>query len=160
MEELLMKSFEALQAAINGRTVEHARRLGLSTSMVNKWQEPHTDFTDSGAYNPLDRIETVVETALDTGMSFEQATTPIQYLNERFGIIGIALPAVPEVGGLSNELLKAIKEFGELAEAASKSLEDGKITAKEYALIEKEGWELIRQVTTFVNAAGEAVEKV
>jgi hypothetical protein len=82
-----MKSHEALQKAINGKTVEHAKRLGKSTVLINKWQEPHTDFTDSGAYNPLDRIEAIVEESIRQGVPLANALAPIYWLNDRFNLI-------------------------------------------------------------------------
>ena len=154
-----MKSHEAIQIAINGKTVEHAKRLGKSISLLSKWQEPQGDYTDSGAYNPLDRIEAIVEKSLSLGNSFEDATAPIKYLEEKFGIIGIVLPKNPPcMNEMSQELLETIHEFGQLAEAASKALWDGKITSQEYLKIEKEGWDLIRQVTEFMHKAKESVK--
>lgn len=154
-----MKSHEAIQKAINGKTVEHAKRLGKSISLLSKWQEPNVDYTDSGAYNPLDRIEAIVETSLNHGNSFEAATAPIKYLEERFGIIGIVLSKnIPDMNEVSRELLETVQEFGQLAEAASKALADGHITPQEYIRIEKEGWDLIRQVTEFMYMAKESVK--
>jgi hypothetical protein len=73
-----MKTFEALQKAINGNTAYHAKRLGLSAPMLHKWQEPHMDWSDSGAYNPLDRIEAIIEIARSLGT--EEALAPVYYL--------------------------------------------------------------------------------
>ncbi|HAK89888.1 MAG TPA: hypothetical protein DCP24_12675 [Nitrospiraceae bacterium] len=153
-----MRSYEAIQRAINGKTIEHAKALGISSSLVTKWQEPHLDFTDSGSYNPLDRIESIIEKSLSLGNPPERAYAPIKYLEERFGIIGIALPEqLPGMNEISHELLETVREFGQLAEAASKALRDGRITKPEYAKIKKEGWDLIRQVAEFLHKASEAV---
>ena len=152
-----MRSHEALQRAIHGRTVEHARKLGLSTVLISKWQEPHTDFTDSGAYNPLDRIETVIETSLSLGNPQADAFAPIQYLSERFGLIMIAVPkASAGKEEVSKELLQTVKEFGELASVSSEALQDGKISSREIAHIEKEAWELIRQTAAFIQKVKES----
>jgi transcriptional regulator with XRE-family HTH domain len=155
-----MQSFEAIQKAINGKTVEFAKRLGLSTSLINKWQEPSTDYTDSGAYNPLDRIEGVIQKSLEMGNPREDACAPIQYLNEKFDIIGIFMSkGSVELAEVSNELLKTITEFGHLSQEASLALADGKITAREYAKIEKEAWHLIRQVASFIQKAKEGISR-
>jgi len=147
-----MKSHEAIQRSIASKTVEHAKRLRMSTSMVNKWQEPSADFTDSGALNPLDRIEIVMETAISLGTPREEALAPIQYLAERFNIITIPVPKKTSIAmeALSKELLRAITEFGELSQEASKSMCDDRITRREADRIEKEAWDLIRQVAVFI----------
>jgi len=155
-----LKSYDALNRAINRQTVEHARRLHVSTSLVHKWQEPAVDFTDSGAYNPLDRIETIVETSLSLGVKPEDALAPVFYLAERFGQIVIPVPAIEtSVTSVSAELLKTIQEFGDLASEASKALQDGKITWQEHDRINREAWELIRQVAVFLRRVEGAVKK-
>lgn len=150
-----MKSFEAIQTAIKGKTVEFARKLGLSTSLVNKWQEPCTDFTDSGALNPLDRIETIIEESQRQGNP--DAMAPILYLAERFNLSIIPIPKENNcLSKISQELLKTIKEFGDLAKASSQALQDGRITVKEAKAIDTEVWKLIRQVTAFNEAVKRA----
>ncbi len=155
-----MKSYEALNRCINRKTVEHAKNLQLSTSLLHKWQEPSTDFTDSGALNPLDRIEALIEKSIALGTKKEDALAPVQYLAERFGLIVIPVPEVePDVGKVSVELLKAIEEFGDLAREASAVLRDGRITYAEFDRINREAWELIRQVAVFLQKAEMAVRK-
>jgi len=155
-----LKSYDALNRAINRQTVEHARRLHVSTSLVHKWQEPAVDFTDSGAYNPLDRIETIIETALSLGVKPEDALAPIYYLAERFGQIVIPIPKTENTAAAaSGELLKTVQEFGELASEASKALQDGKITWQEHDRINREAWELIRQVALFLRIVETSVRK-
>jgi len=51
-----MESHEALKLAVGTDAVKMAKRLGRSSSLVHKWCEPSTDFSDSGALNPLDRL--------------------------------------------------------------------------------------------------------
>lgn len=149
-----MRSHEALQAAILGKTVEHARKLGLSTGLINKWQEPHTDYTDSGAYNPLDRIETIIETSLALGNPPERALAPINYLAERFGLITVPVPAAAQnCKTVIHEFLKCSKEFGDLARETEEALKDNMVLSKaEAARIEKEAWELIRQTALLISA--------
>lgn len=153
-----MKSHEALQKVFGRHPVEHARNLHLSTSQIHKWQEPHTDFTDSGSLNPLDRIEAIVEKALSLGMPTDAAYAPIMFLAERFNLMVIEIPERNVcVSQVSKELLKTVKEFGDLASESSKALNDGEISSKEFDDIESEGWELINQICTFMQACKEAV---
>ncbi|HAR45056.1 MAG TPA: hypothetical protein DCS05_02480 [Nitrospiraceae bacterium] len=152
-----MKSYEAIEAAVNRKTNEHAKALHLSSSLVHKWTEPSTDYTDSGSLNPLDRIETVIQTALNLGVPTEAAQAPIQYLEERFGRIGIPVPQyLPCTKQLSQELIKTISEFSDLARAASSALEDGVIRKSEASDIAREGWDLVRQVVAFIEATKRA----
>lgn len=154
-----MKSHEAIQTAIAGKTIEHAKRLRLSSSIIHKWQEPSTDFTDSGTLNPVDRVETIIETSISLGCARDKALAPIQYLNERFGIIGITIPENSHHHKeLSKELLQAIKEFGDLAACAAEALKNGSISKKENANIQRDGWELLRQVALFMHQAGRAAK--
>lgn len=145
-----MRSFEAINKAISGHTVAVAKKLHLSTSLIRKWQEPTTDFEDSGAYNPLDRIKEIIDTAKSCGVPEEDTLAPIQYLAEKYNLIIIPIHKSPDKPSeIQKELLKTISEFGELAQAAGDALHDGKITRTEIRRIEKEAWELIRQVATF-----------
>lgn len=146
-----MKSYEAIQKAIAGKTIEHAKRLHKSVPLLHKWMEPSTDFNDSGTYNPLDRIETIIETSLALATNPEDAVAPIQYLAERFNHIVIPVPkSTGKMEDVSRELLKAISEFGDLSKEASKSMRNGSISPTEAKRIEKEAWELIRQVSVFM----------
>jgi hypothetical protein len=153
-----MKSHEALHKAIGGKTVEFAKRLGLSSVMLNKWQEPTTDWSDSGAFNPLDRIETIIETALQRGRTDDKAFAPIYFLAERFGLVVIPVPQCDCLKDLHGELMETIKEFGHLASAASEAMADGWISRDEAARIEAEGNDLLRHVSAFIQKAKESVK--
>ena len=152
-----MKSYEAIQRAISGKTFEHAKRLGKSTSLIGKWQEPHTDFTDSGAYNPLDRIEAVVDLALTIGIPRENALAPVYWLNHRFNLVCFD---VPEAKGdtVSKELLTTIKEFSDLAQATSKALLDQRITRLEAGRIISEGEQALRAIGALIGVVKERCE--
>lgn len=151
-----MKSFEAFQESIGRDTVEHAKRLRLSLSAVSKWKEPSEDYTDSGSLNPLDRVETVIETALALGRRREASLAPIYFLAERFNLIIIALPKPGcALSDLTANLLKTIEEFGDLTREAGQALADGEIRKEEARRIEKEGNELIRRTAEFIARAKE-----
>jgi hypothetical protein len=154
-----MKSYEALQKAIAGKTAEHARRLHLSTITVNKWQEPTTDFTDSGAFNCLDRIETIVQTALDLGIPKDDAFAPIYYLNTKFGLNAVMDESAEGIEDLSMELVETLREVGHLTTAATDALSTGEITQLHARKIEEEGTHLIRRVSSFIKKTRELTRK-
>ncbi len=151
-----MKSHEAMDIAI-GRHTEHvSKAVGLGTSTVHKWQEPYKAVKDiqvnrSGTYNPLDRIETVIEAALKCSQSEKDAYAPIRFLAQRFNQILVPLPEKSKnLTEVQRELMRTIKEFSDLTQTASEGLEDGEVTRMEAKDIIKEGWELIQQVSAFM----------
>jgi hypothetical protein len=152
-----MHSYEAMQEAIQGKTVDHAKALGVSHSLVAKWQEPHVDFTDSGAYNPLDRIATVVETALRQGVPRSKALSPIFYLNHHFGLVCFPLPTNDAGTAVNDELIQTIKEFSDLAQATSEGLLDGRISHIEARKIIREGQEAMRSIGALLEVVKEAI---
>jgi len=80
-----MFSHEALKLAVGRDTVEHAKAHHKSTSLIHKWTEPATDYTDSGAFSPLDRLEILVDTSLRLGnVSRSHSLAPISFLAARF----------------------------------------------------------------------------
>jgi transcriptional regulator with XRE-family HTH domain len=154
-----MKSYEAIGRSVKGKTVEFAKRLGLSASMLHKWQEPSTDYTDSGAYNSLDRIEAIIEKSLAYGNSPEDAFAPLYYLAEKFKHIVIPLTKTNgEMADLSKSLLKTIEEFSHLTREVSQAMQDDRITRQECVAIDREAWHLIRQVALFMERIKEAVK--
>lgn len=155
-----MKSFEAIQRSIKGNTVLHAKELHLSTSTVNKWQEPTTDFTDSGAFNPLDRIETVVETSLKLQIPREDALAPLQFLAQRFNCILVPLPeSSPTFKTLQSQLSATVKEFGQLMSKSGDAMEDNCITPDERRVIEAVGERLKHKICSYLELVREASER-
>jgi hypothetical protein len=149
-----MRSCEALQAAINGKTVEFAKELHLATPTLHKWQEPTGDFTDSGAYNPLDRIETIVRKALE--LKSPGALNPIYYLCEQLGLLAIPMPTITASDVITDDLVKSIERFGALAQTASKAIADQKIEPHEARDIRADGMSAIRAILTIVKDAEQA----
>lgn len=155
-----MKTFEALQRSISGQTVAHAKELHLSTSLVNKWQEPTTDFSDSGAYNPLDRIETIIETSHKLGTPRPDALAPIQFLAHRFNAVLIPLPeASPCLKNLHAQLSTAVIEFGHLMEKSAIAMADGVISHDERRTIEGATQHLMHHLGVYSQLIAEACEK-
>jgi len=155
-----MKSYEALHRAISGKTVAHAKELHLSTSTVNKWQEPTTDFTDSGAFNPLDRIEKIIETSLKLQTPREDALAPVQYFARRFNCCLIPLPEVSlSLKNLQSQLSHTVKEFSHLMEQSADAMADNIITGDERKRIEREGQHLMHHLGCYLELVKEASER-
>ncbi|MHC1697739.1 MAG: phage regulatory CII family protein [Geobacteraceae bacterium] len=144
-----MKSYEAMERCIGRNTVAVAKAIQKSVSLVGKWKEPALDFTDSGTLNPLDRLESVIRTAIIEGQSKDDAMAPILYLAQRFNFMVIALP---DTNNHANDIVrqshKCIKEFGDYISTFSDALLDGRITPSERKSIEKEGFQAIQQIMT------------
>lgn len=149
-----MNTFDAIQRAIAGKTVAHSKALHLSVSSVNKWQEPSKDFDDSGSYNPLDRIETIIETSLKLDTPREDALAPIQYLAASFNCLLIPLPNEnPSLKNMHYELAALVKEFGHLMEKSADAMADGRITADELRAVEHEAQHLQYRLGLFLQTA-------
>lgn len=142
-----LKSFEALEETIRRDTVEIARALHQSLSLVTKWKErPATDedFQQSGARNPLDRLEIIIQTI--EKFDPERAYVPIEWLCARFGF----MPPVkmPEGKGTDADIMQALlrwnREFGETAKEISIALKDGTVTGKEFKRVSREFTESIQ----------------
>lgn len=111
-------SWAAMEETIRQDTVAVASRLHVSPRLVRAWKEqPATeeDFNQSGARNPLDRIETLIDTIDKTDP--RRAYVPIQWLCARFGFMPpVKLPELANKDkSLQAALLEWIGEFGEAA---------------------------------------------
>jgi signal transduction histidine kinase len=145
-----METHEAMRRAVGTDAVRVAKRLGRSSSLISKWCEPSADFTDSGALNPLDRLEMVIEVAEQQKRPSCDAYAPIYYLAHRFG--GLFLPPVKhQVNTLeySKQLCRVVKEAGEAFAAAAEALEDDELTINERRRIGKELHEALAEMAAF-----------
>jgi hypothetical protein len=151
-----MKSYEAMDRCIGRHRVAVAKAMRKSTHLVSKWMEPSTDFTDSGILNPMDRLETIMRTALHEGQSRDDATAPISYLAHRFGLVVIPLPeANPTMRDVVTHNNRSIKEFGEYITAFSEAIEDGRISPLERRRIELEGLQTIQHIAAVLQMLGD-----
>ncbi|NVN92481.1 MAG: hypothetical protein HXX11_18045 [Desulfuromonadales bacterium] len=155
-----MNTYDAIRRSISGKTVLHAKELHVSTSLLYKWQEPSTDFTDSGAFNPLDRIEKIIKTSLELNTAREDALAPVQFLADRFNCLLIPLPEQsPTLKNMHSQLAVLVKEFSHLMEGTARAMEDGRITAEELRAIDREAAHLHHHLGLFVQiAAGVTVK--
>lgn len=150
------RSYEILEDTIRRDTLEVAQACGLSTSLISKWKEPHGDFTDSGARNPLDRIACVMETVFK--ISPERALLPLKWLAERFGFVLVPLPQNQKgLRDAHQHLMTLIADFGKLMQDSTAALEDGRITVEECRQLQTDGYELQEEVAIYLDAIEKAV---
>jgi hypothetical protein len=145
-----MENHEALRQAVGRDAMQHAKALGLSTNLVHRWCEPHTDFTDSGAFNPLDRIETVIRTALSLRKGRDEALAPLQCLAHKFSLVMIDVPheaATPKQ--IIEDLSDVIARFSMTTAETARAMEDGRISKIEAYRIQDTVWDLIEKLVRF-----------
>lgn len=146
-----MRSDEAIARCVGRHTVPVAKALHLSVSTVGKWKEPTLDFSDSGALNPIDRIETMVKTAISEGQPLEDALAPILCLAAKFSMTAIPIPKItPAFKDIVKQSHRSIQEFGEFISAFSAAIADGEISPVEHGRVDKEALELIQQVVALM----------
>lgn len=155
-----MQSHEAIQIAINGKTLVHAKALGMSRSMVNKWQEASETYEDSGAYNPLDRIKTIMDTSRAEGNGPERYLAPLHFLAQEYKQIVFPAPVsgkdLPE---LQQGLMKMTKEFGELLSVSGEKLADGEVTPRDLREIRQEVYEMQTALSAYLAKVEQAVKE-
>lgn len=145
-----MESYQAMRMLIGGDTVALAKRLNRSTSLLHKWGEPHTDYEQSGAMNPLDRLEIMIEFARGAGRTDDEALAPIHWLANRFDCL--VLPPSPRHHDdqvYARWLCRAVKEAGEAFAAAADALADGKLTTHERRRVSRELHHAISAMASF-----------
>jgi hypothetical protein len=136
-----MKSFEVIRQAVDEPGVKAvAGALKVSPALVYKWCEPPAEVADpdqSGAKNPLDRVREMYMLTKDIRL--------VRWLcNEADGFF-VSNP-VPELRksldeAIFNETRSMVREFSELLEAVTESVEeDSNIDPDEASLI-REKWE-------------------
>lgn len=148
-----MDTYQALNIAIGRHAVAVAKRLQKSSSLIHKWMEPSTDWTDSGTLNPLDRLADIIETARASGQG-DAAYEPIRWLARRFGMICIPSPD-PRRGTMNQALAAAIKEFADLAQATVEALNDGTISPREASRITVEGHHALEAIVSLMTIVKE-----
>ena len=134
------ESWEALEECMRRDGPRVAKALHRSESLVQKWKEKPGDevLENSGARNPLDRVELIIATI--EKIDPNRAYVPIKWLNARFGFF----PPVKMPVGIhsDDDVMRALldwnKEFGETNAALSESFEDRRITQDEFKKIERE----------------------
>lgn len=154
-------SFEALEECIRRDSHAVAKVLGMSPSIVQKWKEaPRTeeDFTQSGARNPLDRIQAIIDAVEKKDAA--RAHIPILWLCAQNGLsTPFRLPKVTGKSAINKALLAWTKEFGETCKKVSEALEDGKVDKSELKLISREMMEDIAAGLALLEALRQVEEE-
>lgn len=136
-----MKSHDVLKKAITAVGVKSvAADMSLSSSLVYKWCESKEGEDAGGAANPLDRIDKIYQLTGDT--------SPISWLCQRAGGFFVENPPPKQKsdGPLLPVTQRILREFSELLQAVSNSLEnDGQVDTKEAEKIRRE-WEDLKGV--------------
>lgn len=144
---------------MDGHCEEIAKAIGRSANLVYRWTLPTTDFSESGAYSDLDRLEALMEKSLSLGTPVSKALAPIYRLAQRFG--GYFIPPAPvtcETRDIARQLTLTMKKVGDLLSATAEALEDDKITPAErrdLLLKSHEGLHELSQLVSLVEAGGQ-----
>lgn len=138
---MAMKSYEIIRQSVDEPGVKAvAAALKVSPALVYKWCEPPADEADpeqSGAKNPLDRVREIYLLTKDIRL--------IRWLCNEAGGFFVANP-VPEIRkttdeAVYNETRRMVRDFSELLEAVTASVEnDPHIDPQEADLI-RDRWE-------------------
>lgn len=155
------KSYEALEETIRRDGTDVALALNQSPSLIRKWKEkPATDedFQQSGARNPLDRLEIIISTIEKTAP--ERAYVPIYWLCARFNFL--APVKMPAFECANEDLLKAVlkwnEEFGQTCKAISETLKDGRVKPTEYKKCLREAMDSVAALMGLLNLMEGKVE--
>ena len=119
-----MKSYDVIRAAVEEPGVKAvAAALGVSPALVYKWCEPPADSGDpeqSGAKNPLDRVAEMYQLTKDIRL--------IRHLCNQAGGFFVANPQLdgrkPLEENIFAETRGMVREFSELLDAVTESVED------------------------------------
>jgi hypothetical protein len=136
----VMHSHEVLREVyqkVNPKVVADA--MNLSLSMIYKWAEPSGD-GQSGAVNPLDRIESLVQCTDDPRIT--------QWICERAGGFFIRNPKShwPHPFSVIPATNQIVQEFADLLSVVATAAKDNHVTRDEAVSI-RSRWEQLKSVT-------------
>jgi hypothetical protein len=146
-----MDSHEIVREAVRGAGAKKvAADMGLSPSLVYKWCEPRSD-GDSGAANPLDRVADLYRLTGDQRI--------VDWICRQANCFPVQNPKPPHPD-LPQSLIKStqviLREFSDLLEDVSESIEDdGSVDRKEAREIRLH-WERLKQLAESFIVACEA----
>lgn len=142
-----MQSHELLKDLLKKTSAKQVcSDMGLSLSLIYKWAEPPSLHEGSGAVNPLDRVQQLLQTTKDKRIA--------QWVAERAGGFFITNPAATRN---ADELIPStnaiVQQFADMLGIIAGAAADQKITADEASHIRAQ-WEALKSVTEgFVQAA-------
>jgi hypothetical protein len=143
-----MHSYELLREVFDKKAPKQvATDLGLSLSMVYKWAEPPNHASGSGTGNPLDRIESLLQSTGDNRL--------VQWICQRAGGFFIQNPRnIPEPHYLIPATNQIVQEFADLLNVIANAAHDNRVTSGEAKQI-RARWEELKSVTEGFVAACE-----
>jgi hypothetical protein len=136
-----MQSHELLREVFQQNSPKQvSSEMGLSLSMIYKWAEPPDLDAGSGAANPLDRIESLLNATRDRRI--------IQWICERGGGFFILNPKKnkPHPSYLIPATNEIVQEFADLLAVIATAAADNHISEKEAKQI-RARWEELKCVT-------------
>lgn len=135
-----MQSHELLRSVYDtGNPKQIAADLGLSLSLIYKWAEPTTE-TGSGATNPLDRIDALVQSTRDDRI--------VQWICQRAGGFFIRNPKAlwPHPPDLIPATNQVVQEFADLLAVVASAAADNQVSPSESKAI-RARWEDLKTAT-------------
>lgn len=140
------QAWEAMGRCIGTKAREIAAELGRNAFTVIRWKEDPTGF-NSGKRSPLETLKMIIRRALELKtVPREDALAPIHWLAGEFGLIVCEAPETKGNATTFKALLRATKEYGDVAAVASKALEDNKLSKAECR-------EIVKEIDQLVSAA-------
>jgi len=122
----------------------------LEPGTLYQYQEPYGG-TFSGAPNCIDRTNRIIKASKKIGNAYEAWSSPLHFLCHEHGHIAVRIPDKNTgLKEIQQSLVKCIKEFSDLMQASSKSMESGDIDKKESEKIISEGREAQQQIAAFL----------
>jgi transposase len=133
-----MKSHEVLREAFKKTSAKQvAEQTGLSLSAVYKWTEP-SDGTGSGAPNPLDRVETLLQASGDKRIA--------QWICERAGGFFVNNPTGERARQVLPAASEIMQEFADMLSMIAQAAVDNVVTKAETEGIRRR-WEELKSVS-------------
>ncbi len=111
-----------------------AHSMGISVNVLRNKLAP----TIASHYPSFEEVSTIVELCHRAGVA--EAHLPLHALLTRHGMAAFVVPQPEQIGSddLSQTVCRVMSQVGAVAEAVSNALMDGKVTAAEADLIERE----------------------
>lgn len=135
---------EAIHSGDRGKAQRVASRMGIPYHTLAKYalgcngdEKPHR--------LPAELLPSLVIAS--------ESFLPLDHIEASVGRVAIVLP--DGAGGLSElagRVCATVREFGDLARVAGESLRDGKVTRREAESMEREGYEVVREIMALIEA--------
>ena len=155
------RSYQVLDQVIDrGEATDVARVLSCSPQLIRDWcRAPETseEFSNTGKFNPLDRIRAIVSVIRESDGSAERAYPIGQYVANMLGGVFVPMPQAnrQQDSELVRHVSAILKETGEAVEATRLAYFDkdtpGRISTQERNVCEHEIREAIVALVQFLN---------